>query len=135
MIRKTMMALAVAAALTVGCGPKATPVTPQPLGAEEQAQIAKLLEGRWQSTHAKVGDGEKKPTSDVQIVFNPNGTYKHYLPMPFGGKASFDYKFTLEGRNMVTSSPHGTYRVDSVSPTELALFNYDATTIWYFTRQ
>ena len=45
------------------------------------------------------------------------------------------YRFHLEGRNLVNDSPYGTYRVDAVSAQELALFNYDTTTTWYFARQ
>lgn len=45
------------------------------------------------------------------------------------------YKYKLDGKNMVTDSPHGTYRVDELNGNDLALFNYDASTVWYLHRE
>ncbi|WP_437985169.1 hypothetical protein [Sorangium sp. So ce117] len=120
-------------ASAVACVPKATPVTPQPLAAEEQVRINGGLKGPWKEVAAKVGDGERKSEAMMRITFNPDGTYLHEFDTPFG-VMRVTYKYRLDGKNVLTDSPHGTYRVDELSGDLLTLFNYDATTTWYLER-
>jgi ABC-type glycerol-3-phosphate transport system substrate-binding protein len=125
-----------AAVLTLAaCGPKATPVTPAPLSAAEQSELGKSIRGTWKCTHTKVGDdGEKnEQPMDVVYAFNADGTYRLVI---HGGPFGMDktYKFHLDGKNVTTDSPHGTYRVDDVTASSMDLFNYDATTTWYLQR-
>lgn len=37
--------------------------------------------------------------------------------------------------NVITDSPHGTYRVDTVQGNTLELFNYDQSLVWYMARK
>ncbi len=121
---------------SAGCGPKATPVTPQPLSAPEQAEMARALAGSWRLTAVRIGDGEKKDDSstNVQFAFDGAGKYRHIIGTPFG-TLDKSYEYRLDGRNVVTNSPHGTYRIDAVTPSTLDLFNYDASVVWYLARQ
>lgn len=133
MFVRIVAALAVVASVAA-CGPKPTPVTPQPLGAEEQARINKGIKGSWREVAAKVGDGRRKSEEAMKFTFYPDGTYLHQIDGPFGETLSFAYKYRLDGKNVITDSPHGAYRVDELNGDLLTLFNYDATTTWYLHR-
>ncbi len=134
-LRTTLVVVGLALSCAVGCGPKATPVTPSPLPADQQAEVGREILGRWKCTATKVEDGEKRDQpADVFMTFNSDGTYHHVIHGPLGLGMDKTYRYQLDGRNMTTDSPHGTYRVDAVSNDELTLFSYWATTTWYFRR-
>ncbi len=132
MSTRLVAALAIVASVAA-CGPKPTPVTPQPLSAEEQARINEGIKGTWKQVAAKVGDGERKSEEAMVFTFNPDGTYRLQIDTPVG-VVKFTYKYRLDGKNMVTDSPHKEYRVDELKDDSLTLFNYDATTTFYLQR-
>ncbi len=118
-----------------GCLPGSTPVTPAPLAAQEQQQVAAALLGAWTATHSKQGDAAKKEESDVvKFEFRADGTYRHVIEASL---AAMDetYGYKLEGRNVTTTSPHGTYRINSVDAQRLELFSYEFTTTWYLAKR
>ncbi|MGZ3419159.1 MAG: hypothetical protein ACXVEF_27640 [Polyangiales bacterium] len=91
--------------------------------------------GRWKCTHTKVEEADKKEQpADVIYTFNSDGTYRLQINYAFMGMDK-TYKYSLDGRNVITDSPHGTYRIEALSGATLDLFNYDATTTWYLARQ
>ena len=116
------------------CGPKATPVTPQPLSVEEQGKLAESLRGTWKSTHVKVGDdGSKKAEKSFQFTFHPDGRLETVISTMF--TVANKWTYSLDGKNVKTNSIFGTIRVDAITPTSVELFSYDATTTYYCARQ
>ena len=97
--------------LIAGCGPKATPVTPAPLSAEQQAQLGQTLRGTWRSTHIKVGDGSKKEEDSFEFAFDGSGKMRTVIHSGFGNIAN-DWTCTMDGRNLKTNSMFGTMRAD-----------------------
>ena len=124
----------VLSAMLAGCGPKATPVTPAPLSAEEQGRLAESLRGTWRSTHIKIGDGEKKSEDSFQFGFGPGGVLETLIYTSLGNVGN-KWTYSLDGKNLKTTSQFGTLRADAVTPTSLELFSYDTSTVYYLTRR
>jgi hypothetical protein len=121
--------------LLAACGPKPTPVVPTPVSSEEQGRLQAAIVGNWKCTHTKVGEDEKKDQPlEVLYTFKSDGSYHLHIGGSILIPVDKDYQFKLDGRNVVTNSPHGTYRVDDLSGNTMTLFNYDASTAWYLTR-
>lgn len=132
---KLLGSLVVGVAIALAaCGPKATPVTPQPLSVEEQGKLGEALRGTWNSTHIKVGDdGSKKAETSFHFTFHPDGRLETLITTMFNVANKWTY--SLDGKNVKTNSIFGTLRVDAVTPTSIELFSYDSTTTYYCTRQ
>lgn len=126
--------LAASVLVSTGCV-KSTPVTPAPLAAEEQQRVAATLLGAWRATHSKQGDAAKEEEgATVEFEFRPDGKYRHVIVASIAAVDN-TYGYRLDGGNVVTDSPHGTYRINFVDGQRLELFNYDATTTWYLVRK
>jgi hypothetical protein len=130
---KTLSTLLVAAAL-VGCGPKATPVTPAPLSAEAQAKLDAELRGTWRSTHIKEGAKERTAETSFQFTFAPDGKMQTVIYTSMANVANV-WTYSLDGKNIKTDSMFGTLRADAVTPGTLELFSYETSTVYFVTRR
>lgn len=107
----------------------ATPVTPAPMAEDEQKALRANLVGKWQWV------GNAKPNGEVEsqplrtyFTFNGDGSFRHEVY----GLVNVDrtYTWSLEGRNVVTTSPGlQTMRAESWQEKgKLRLFIYGLTT-------
>jgi hypothetical protein len=119
-----------------GCAPKykVTPVTAMPTSPDEEASLAKALQGEgWKFQKTIYEDGREEGVSGILFIhmeFSPEGNFTYRVQ---GRPTVHTYK--VEGKNIVTTHPNvKTLRVDSISPNELKVFVYDMTLSWVWTR-
>ncbi len=112
-----------------GCMFQSTPVTPAPLAEDEQKALRATLIGKWQWVGNAKPDGEvESQPLRTYFTFNGDGSFRHEAYGPI--IVDKTYNWSLDGRNVVTSSPGvQTMRVESWKEKgRLRLFIYGLTT-------
>lgn len=92
------------------------------------------MRGTWRSTHIKEGTSEKKADDSFQFAFAPGGTLETVIYTTLGNVANRG-TYSLDGKNIKTTGPFGTMRVEGATTSTLELFSYDMTTTYYLTRR
>jgi hypothetical protein len=128
---RSLRFLLLSAVLFAACASRGTPVTPAPLSPAGQTALAGAILGTWRATHTREGTADKKEVSaTIHCTFNLDGSYV----LKVSGNSDKTYKYRLDGKNMITDSPEGTYRVDEVTAQTMQLFHYGTSTVWYLER-
>jgi hypothetical protein len=122
--RQLILLAALAGSVHCGGGHQyyATPVSPAPMGPEEEASLRSGLMGTWRNWSTIHTDGveEEEKKFRVFMVFREDGTGEQGL----GDKRS-PFTYRLEGRNIFTSDEsYPALRVEAVSQEELRMFWY-----------
>ena len=128
-----LRALALAPLFALGCA-HATPVVAAPLAPEEMTKLQATIVGTCDVTSTqKEGSDSKDKAEGLSFTFNADGSAS-YTAKAFG-TITTDYKYKVEGRNILMDGPMKAFRADDYSGKELKFFVYDLTQFYYCTKR
>ena len=105
---------------------KSTPVTPSPLNPDQSAQLEQAILGTCDVIATqKEGGSERSDPGGLSFTFGQEGMAGYNA---LG--VQLNYKYQLQGRNVVTSGPYETMRVDDWSGGTLRFFVYQLSTTY-----
>lgn len=114
-----------AAVLSTACV-KRTPVMPVPVSAEEAIQLQQALLGTCDVVSSQKEGGDVKSEDGLAFTFGQDGAGGYNA---LGIRLNFKYR--LEGRNVLMSQGYEAFRVDDWSNGTLKLFVYDTSVTWF----
>lgn len=121
-------------ALVAGCV-HATPVTPSPLAADEEAKLKAALVGECTVTETRKEGGEKKKAEGVTFRFTASGMGSYTAATVLATVNTPPYRYRVEGRNVLMDGPIPALRVDDYSGRTLEMFFYGLSETWYCTKR
>ena len=104
---------------------KSTPVSPSPLAADQSAQLEQALLGTCDVIASQKEGGSERSESGLAFTFGQEGM-AGYVAMGI----PLNYRYRVEGRNVVTTGPYETIRVDDWSGGTLKFFIYQLSTTY-----
>jgi hypothetical protein len=111
----------------------ATPVAPSPLAPARLAELQGRLLGTCHVTATQKVGGSLKEAKGIHWTFSADGRLHWQINAMYDIEK--DYAYSLDGANVVTTSPYRTMRVDDFSGPTLAFFLYDLSETYFCSKE